>query len=290
MSGKEKIGLLITFVIVAGVWIAVQGVTQSSANLSVEGGNGFMPFKSKQIEVADVDLIDTAKKALVVISGPDAAPKQIVKDVPVVEPEPIVQTRAETVQVVPVETVQVAKVEKIVPTVANTAQATHIVDAVIDKPTEKVVRNRIYQVKTGDNLGKIATMVYGDKNVLKNIDVIYLANKDKLKSKNSVKVGQELVIPAVDDSKSIVSVANDKRIADLRSLAAKHSDTLEFTNVSATTLNSKRLYVVKDGDSLWKIAKKELGDGKRYTEILKMNKKIENDKTLKPGSRIFIPS
>lgn len=33
----------------------------------------------------------------------------------------------------------------------------------------------------------------------------------------------------------------------------------------------QRTYTVKSGDTLWGIAKKELGSGARYTEIVKLN-------------------
>ena len=46
-------------------------------------------------------------------------------------------------------------------------------------------------------------------------------------------------------------------------------------------------YVVQSGDSLWKIAKDLLGDGKRWTEIAALNK-IENT-IIRPGDVLKIP-
>jgi nucleoid-associated protein YgaU len=49
-------------------------------------------------------------------------------------------------------------------------------------------------------------------------------------------------------------------------------------------------YVVKDGDSLWKIAASELDNGMRYKEILKLNSNLSEDKPLVPGIKIKLPS
>ena len=49
-------------------------------------------------------------------------------------------------------------------------------------------------------------------------------------------------------------------------------------------------YVVKEGDSLWKIAKKQLGNGSRYTEILALNPRITKDKPLLVGTKLIMPS
>lgn len=51
---------------------------------------------------------------------------------------------------------------------------------------------RIYVVKAGDSLSKIAKEVYGDAKRWKEI---YEANKDKIKNPDVIHPGQELVIP-----------------------------------------------------------------------------------------------
>ena len=49
-------------------------------------------------------------------------------------------------------------------------------------------------------------------------------------------------------------------------------------------------YIVKDGDSLWKIAEQQLGDGMRYKEILLLNPAISENQTLIVGTKLKIPS
>ena len=48
-------------------------------------------------------------------------------------------------------------------------------------------------------------------------------------------------------------------------------------------------YIIEDGDSFWKIAQEQLGDGNRYTEILRLNPAISEDQTLIIGTKIKIP-
>ena len=51
-----------------------------------------------------------------------------------------------------------------------------------------------------------------------------------------------------------------------------------------------REYVIQKGDSLWKIAKKELGDGNRWKYLYELNKdKIKNPNKLRAGQKIIIP-
>ncbi len=49
-------------------------------------------------------------------------------------------------------------------------------------------------------------------------------------------------------------------------------------------------YVIKEGDNLWKIAKKQLGNGARYKEILALNTHITKDSPLVVGSKLMLPA
>ena len=51
-----------------------------------------------------------------------------------------------------------------------------------------------------------------------------------------------------------------------------------------------KLYTVKDGDSLWEIAKNQLGDGNRFKEILKLNPNISANDNLAIGTKLKIPA
>ena len=50
-----------------------------------------------------------------------------------------------------------------------------------------------------------------------------------------------------------------------------------------------KLYTIKNGDSLWSIAQKQLGDGNRFKEILKLNPNISANDNLAIGTKLKIP-
>lgn len=59
---------------------------------------------------------------------------------------------------------------------------------------------------------------------------------------------------------------------------------------STGSQSTGRTYTVAKGDSLWRIAKRELGDGRRYTEIYELNRDIiRNANLIYPGQVLRLP-
>ena len=61
------------------------------------------------------------------------------------------------------------------------------------------------------------------------------------------------------------------------------------TPTGSTSTTAAHEYTIQEGDSLWKIAQNQLGDGLRYKEILKFNPEISENQTLTVGMKIKLP-
>ncbi len=73
----------------------------------------------------------------------------------------------------------------------------------------------------------------------------------------------------------------------LRSLKGKEKIAYAYNKNSSAPSASYKMYTVKKGDSLWSIAKKQLGKGSRYPEIVTLNKL--GKKAIKPGQKLKLP-
>ena len=147
---------------------------------------------------------------------------------------------------------------------------------------------KIYVVSEGDNLSVIAQKFYGQEkgNKIINITRIFEANRKVLKSPDDIPVGQKLVIPLLrDKSDSVFSGSLFERV---KSIGRKLT-----TADPPKTPRARRskLYVVREGDNLWRIAAEQLGDGTRYTEINELNAGIVKDEDDIPvGLRLKMPA
>ena len=88
------------------------------------------------------------------------------------------------------------------------------------------------------------------------------------------------------DEKNIIQTLSDGRVIDWKSSAEPwYEDAL-----SGGWQNKYNWYIVKEGDSLWSIAERELGAGARYEELYRKNRCVigENYDQLYPGMRLKI--
>ena len=107
-----------------------------------------------------------------------------------------------------------------------------------------------------------------------------------LKSPSEIYVGQELVIPP------LTATDKDETVRIFPSGFFEKVKSIGQRRLSAETVKTKRskVYVVQEGDSLWKIAAEQLGDGNLYPEISKLNTDIlEDEDTLFVGMRLRLP-
>lgn len=142
-----------------------------------------------------------------------------------------------------------------------------------------------YTVKAGDSWFKIARTQWGEK-FAGQWKQIAQANKSVCKDEKSLAPGMVLVIPARPDGKTPgVTVAPDRQLAD----SSKPRETITFDE-KQTSAPMTRFYTVKKGDTVYKIAEKELGNSQLYKAILELNKgTLKKDGSLSIGMRLKLP-
>jgi nucleoid-associated protein YgaU len=159
-------------------------------------------------------------------------------------------------------------------------------------------------VQDGDSLSSIAKKVYGEEqgNKLANINAIFEANRKTVASIDSLQVGQKLIIPPaqsrVEGSKPTLAgsiapspsaVLAGPGFAKVDSVGTRHLPI--SPDKPATTAKSDNVYIVKEGDSLWRIAADRLGDGNRYREIVRLNSSIlASEDDLQAGMLLKLPA
>lgn len=151
---------------------------------------------------------------------------------------------------------------------------------------------KIYEVTDGDNLALIAKQYYGEVegNKRANIMRIFEANRNLLKAEDEIQVGQKLIIPPLRDLAS----SKDKNKDGLASSFFEKVKSIGRERLSLKkpgTAKKGKSYTVREGDSLWKVAADQLGDGSRYMEVAKLNADVLSDEdSLTVGMTLKMPA
>jgi nucleoid-associated protein YgaU len=149
------------------------------------------------------------------------------------------------------------------------------------------VRN--HTVQPGENLAVIAVRYYGKEegNKRATIQKLYEANSAILESPDTIRAGDQLTIPTLEQlTAPPVRPASkpEKKLMD------KFKGMFESVPASNKNAPAYKEYVVQQGDHLWEIAEKCLGDGKRYKEIAALNRpQIPDPDHVPAGIRLKIP-
>jgi nucleoid-associated protein YgaU len=120
-----------------------------------------------------------------------------------------------------------------------------------------------YRWQQGDGWVKLAERLYGNGakfSLLKN------ANEGR----DDIQPGEQILVPIFD----VESMAQAPAATPGEQPAAKPATTSDkkSTKKAALVSTGGKVHEVKKGESLWKIAKSELGDGNRWKEIYELNK------------------
>jgi len=155
----------------------------------------------------------------------------------------------------------------------------------------KQVLPRFYIVQEGDMLSTIAVKLYGPEqgNKLANVKGIFEANSGTLGSLDEIYVGQKLIIPPLAGplpaGSETTRAIHGPDFVEVKGIGERH------TAKGKSQARQSKVCVVRDGDSLWQIAAKRLGDGSRYKEIAKLNRDIIKDEDeLMTGMRLRLPA
>ena len=82
-----------------------------------------------------------------------------------------------------------------------------------------------------------------------------------------------------------ISLKEYRKMQSIAYRPASGGNTLEKQPAQRSAKETPKTYVVKKGDNLWNIAKKELGDGSKFGELAKKNG-ISNPSLIYPGQVI----
>jgi nucleoid-associated protein YgaU len=135
-----------------------------------------------------------------------------------------------------------------------------------------------YRWQQGDGWVKLAERLYGNAtkfSLLKN------ANEGR----DDIEPGEQILVP-IFDSESLAQVPVLEPAKNEVSAAAKS----EKASKKAPTMTGGKIHEVKKGESLWKIAKSELGDGNRWKEIYELNKdQMKSPEAVRLGMKLKLP-
>jgi nucleoid-associated protein YgaU len=197
-----------------------------------------------------------------------------------------------TMTVQPVQTQDSANMQP-VPAINNPVSKPAQTAPSVKPQTAKSAGPQTYVVQDGDSLSSIAKKVYGDQagSKLVNVNGIFHANQKILASPDDLQVGQKLTIPALTASTPAPAVLSGQTFTKVESVGQRHPTPTDKPAAAPKTDASKqgKIYVVKEGDSLWRVASDNLGDGNRYKEIVKLNNLTSED-DIQVGMQLKLPA
>jgi nucleoid-associated protein YgaU len=143
-----------------------------------------------------------------------------------------------------------------------------------DINTSVATADRTYVIKPGQTLSKIAYEVYGNSRFW-----VAIQRENSGLDSNHLKVGSTIKLPDVSPVPGPITVSDEQ-----------FSNPVTHTHTEAA-ISSGRTYTVKSGDSLYGIAKRLLGSGRKADALYSLNKDVIGpDKSrLKLGMILKLP-
>lgn len=166
------------------------------------------------------------------------------------------------------ETMIPYRVKAQAPEISPFGREKHITEESAEEIESQIkVSTREYLVKEQDTIRSIAQEQLGAAHRWR---YLYEFNQERIKDPDALEPGTVIIVPVEQE-------------------AVKKAPGKAALSVSGPV--STRTYTIGKNDSLWKIARKQLGDGKRWKEIFELNKdRISNPDAIIPGVKITIPA
>lgn len=131
------------------------------------------------------------------------------------------------------------------------------------KKTISASQEKKYKVKEGDTLWKIAENFYGS-----GFNAVDIALFNKISNPDLITEGQELIIPSISPKTPTKGEI--------------------ISNQTEKVIQYQKKYIIKPGDTLWKIALENYGDGYAWVKIANQNK-IVNPDIIEPETTLILP-
>ncbi len=156
-----------------------------------------------------------------------------------------------------------------------------------------------YTVQSGDTLREISKKVFGDPEQYRKIMELNGLTSPRIFAGQTLRIPENLnsnlVVYRVKQGDNLWNISEKflgygPRYNEIMSLNGLTTDMIypgQILKIAIDETVSPKTYIVKPGDTLWKISSELLGDGKRYNEIMRLNNLSNNE--LRVGQRLNLP-
>ena len=141
----------------------------------------------------------------------------------------------------------------------------------------------LYTWQSGDTYVNLAKKYYG-------VPTKFTLIKNANEGREDIPAGEKILLP-IFDAENVAAEPAAATESKPESKPEAKSEVKKSTVAKAAPVSTGgRSHTVKKGESLWKIAKAELGDGGRWQEIYDLNKdKLKSPEALRDGMKLQLP-